>query len=245
MEGCIGAWSPLWWPELQAASSPPSWLPWPPSSPPPSLPPVEGWRRMQAVLPTPSNPSVAACQYSAVRGVGGERGVQSVGSMPPHSRGRTNSLTYTRNREMVGNDAATYQREEGRGSQRQPTGPRSTLAPNSGPRRLEDRERRVRRGGGDEEEGMRRRRGGERRLSAPSSRGLPTSESDQFVIDHLVNLDLVGRGGGGVGPNGKQTSDSADLQVSNISKSRAPHPHLIHPVRVKAETLKFGAQCTT
>ena len=209
------------------------------------LPSVEGWRRMQAVLPTPSNPSVAACQYSAVRGVGGERGVQQVGSMPPHSRGRTNSLTYTRSREMVGTDAGTYQREEGRGSQRQPTGPRSTLAPNSGPRRLEDRERRVRRGGGDEEEGMRRRRGGERRLSAPSSRGLPTSESDQFVIDHLVNLDLVGRGGGGVGPNGKQTSDSADLQVSNISMSRAPHPHLIHPVRVKAETLKFGAQCTT
>ena len=135
---------------------------------------------------------------------------------------------------MVGSDAATYQREEGRASQRQPTGPRSTLGPNSGPRRLEDRERRVRRGGVDEEE--RRRRGGERRLSAPSSRGLPTSESDQFVIDHLVNLDLVGRGGGGVGPNTKQTSDSADLQVSNIFMSRAPQSHLIHLVRVKAET---------
>lgn len=185
-----------------------------------SLPPVEGWRRMQAVLPTPSNPS--AGQYSAVRGVGGERGagVQPVGSMPPHSRDRTNSLTYTRNREMVG-DAATYQREEGRGGQRQPTGPRSTLAPNSGPRRLEDRERRVRRGGEDEE---RRRRGGERRLSAPSSRGLPTtSESDQFVIEHMVNLEL-GRGGG-AGSNAKQTSDSADLQVSHMSLSTA-HPSL-------------------
>ena len=182
-----------------------------------SLPPVEGWRRMQAVLPTPSNPS--AGQYSAVRGVGGERGtgVQSVSSMPPHSRGRPNSLTYTRSREMVG-DAATYQREEGRGSQRQPTGARSTLPANSGPRRLEDRERRVRRGGDEED---RRRRGGERRLSAPSSRGIPTSESDQFVIDHLVNLDLVGRGGG-VGSTAKQTSDSADLQVSHISMS-TPH----------------------
>ena len=181
-----------------------------------SLPPVEGWRRMQAVLPTPSNPS--AGQYSAVRGVGGERGagVQPVGSMPPHSRGRTNSLTYTRNREMVG-DAATYQREEGRGGQRQATGPRSTLAPNAGPRRLEDRERRVRRGG---EEDERRRRGGERRLSAPSSRGLPTTESDQFVIEHMVNLEL-GRGGVGAGSNAKQTSDSADLQVSHISFSRA------------------------
>ena len=176
------------------------------------------------MLPTPSNPSnvAAACQYSAVRGERGG-GVQSVSSMPPHSRGRTNSLTYTRNREMVGSgDAPTYQRDEGRGSQRQGTGPRSTLAPNSGgPRRLgEDREhRRVRRGVGGEEEERRGRRGVERRLSAPSSRGLlPTSSesADQFVIDHMVNLDLVGRGGGGVGPNVKQTSDSADLQVPHI-----------------------------
>ena len=186
-----------------------------------SLPPVEGWRRMQAVLPTPSNPSnvAAACQYSAVRGDRGG-GVQSVSSMPPHSRGRTNSLTYTRSREMVGSgDAPTYQRDEGRGSQRQGTGPRSTLAPTS--RRLgEDREqRRVRRGVGGDEEERRGRRGGERRLSAPSSRaGLshnPSESADQFVIDHLVNLDLVGRGG--VGPTGKQTSDSADLQVSSFS----------------------------
>ena len=186
---------------------------------------------MQTVLPTPSNPSnvAAACQYSAVRGERGG-GVQSVSSMPPHSRGRTNSLTYTRNREMVGSgDAPTYQRDEGRGSQRQGTGPRSTLAPNSGgPRRLgEDREhRRVRRGVGGEEEERRGRRGVERRLSAPSSRGLlPTSSesADQFVIDHMVNLDLVGRGGGGVGPNVKQTSDSADLQVfCHISSHLVP-----------------------
>ena len=170
---------------------------------------------MHAVLPTPCTPS--ASQYSAVRGAGGERGaaLQPVGSMPPHSRGRTNSLTYTRSREMVG-DATTYQREDGRGGQRQPTAARTTLAPTSGPRRLEDRERRVRRGGDEEE---RRRRGSERRLSAPSSRAIPNNESDQFVIEHMVNLEL-GRGGG-VGPSAKQSSDSADLQVSHLSLSTA------------------------
>ena len=200
MEGCIGAWSPLWWPELQAAS--------------PSIGgglPVLGWRRMQAVLPTPNQPPNN--QYSALRQdrlPGGERGSGGGQSMPPHSRGRTNSLTYSRSREMVQGsttDPATYQRE---GVQRQ--GTRNTLGTNSVPRRVEERDRRVRRGGGEDEE--RRRRGGERRLSAPSSRGITTSESDQFVIDHMVNLEL-GRGGG-AGPNVKATSDSTDLQVSHI-----------------------------
>ena len=170
-----------------------------------------GWRRMQAVLPTPNQPPNN--QYSALRQdrlPGGERGAGGGQSMPPHSRGRTNSLTYSRSREMVQGsttDPATYQRE---GVQRQ--GTRNTLGTNSVPRRVEERDRRVRRGGGEDEE--RRRRGGDRRLSAPSSRGIPTSESDQFVIDHMVNLEL-GRGGG-AGPNVKTTSDSTDLQVSHI-----------------------------
>ena len=99
-----------------------------------------------------------------------------VQALPPSSRGRTNSLTFPR-RQEAGEGGGPYVREEGRGARAPAT--RAPPPPAPGSRRgVEEDERRARRGGA------------ERRLSAPSSRGGPgvASQSDQAVIDHMVNL---------------------------------------------------------
>ena len=122
---------------------------------------------MQAVQPCTLPPSGA--QYGGLRGgAGGPGGAGGApGTIPPHARGRTNSLTFTR-REALG--------EEGRGGRRE--GVRGGVPPPPAPRRgVEEEERRARRGGAG------------RRLSAPSTRGgAPLQQTDQFVIDHMVNL---------------------------------------------------------
>ena len=125
---------------------------------------------MQVVLPSPLPP----VQYPGVRGGGGVAGQAGGGSaMPPHTRGRTNSLPYPREVAGYSREGGVMGREEGRVRPPPPPAP-------SG-RRVGEEERRVRRGGG------------ERRLSAPSGRGpVPRdSGSDQFVIDHMVSLGLL------------------------------------------------------